>query len=83
MLLLAPTRELVAQTINVVTRLTIPFPRIVVSAVTGGEKRKSEKARLRKGKQSYQSVPLSGLLGDAFFSVKLRIDELVILNEFR
>lgn len=48
-LVLAPTRELVNQTITVATKLSIPFPQIVVGAVTGGEKRKSEKARLRKG----------------------------------
>lgn len=49
MLLLAPTRELVNQTITVAMRLTTPFPRIVVGSITGGEKRKSEKARLRRG----------------------------------
>ncbi|KAA0160551.1 hypothetical protein FNF31_04260 [Cafeteria roenbergensis] len=48
-LILAPTRELASQIEDVAQRLCQPFPWLVVGSVTGGEKRKSEKARLRKG----------------------------------
>jgi ATP-dependent RNA helicase DDX31/DBP7 len=46
---LAPTRELAGQIEEVANRLCEPYPWLVVGSVTGGEKRKAEKARLRKG----------------------------------
>ena len=46
---LVPTRELCTQTHEVLSQLATPFPWLVTSAVMGGEKRKAEKARLRKG----------------------------------
>ncbi|RPB27225.1 DEAD-domain-containing protein, partial [Terfezia boudieri ATCC MYA-4762] len=50
-LILAPTRELAAQISSVLTQLTgsPSLHWITPTCVTGGEKRKSEKARLRKG----------------------------------
>ena len=48
-LIIAPTRELCSQIADVLNRLTKCCVGIVGGCVTGGEKRKSEKARLRKG----------------------------------
>lgn len=49
-ILLMPTRELSTQTYNVANHLcSKSFPWIVPGCLSGGEKRKSEKARLRKG----------------------------------
>lgn len=48
-LIIAPTRELCTQIADVLTKLTRCCIRIVGGSITGGEKRKSEKARLRKG----------------------------------
>ena len=44
-----PTRELAAQVLSVVSRLFRPYPWLVPGSVTGGERKKSEKGRLRKG----------------------------------
>ena len=46
---LVPTRELCLQTHEVIERLATPFPWLVTSCLMGGERRKAEKARLRKG----------------------------------
>lgn len=48
-LVIVPTRELAIQTLEVFTKLVKPFTWLVPTYITGGEKRKSEKARLRKG----------------------------------
>ncbi|KYK62955.1 DEAD/DEAH box helicase domain-containing protein, partial [Toxoplasma gondii TgCatPRC2] len=48
-LLLMPTRELAVQACSQISRLAQLFPWIVVAAVTGGEKKQSEKRRLRAG----------------------------------
>lgn len=48
-LCIVPTRELAIQTYEVFVKLLKPFTSIVSTYITGGEKRKSEKARLRKG----------------------------------
>lgn len=48
-LCIVPTRELAMQTYEVFVKLLKPFTSIVSTYITGGEKRKSEKARLRKG----------------------------------
>jgi ATP-dependent RNA helicase DDX31/DBP7 len=48
-IVLVPTRELCLQTHDVVRTLTTPFPWLVTSTLMGGENRKAEKARLRKG----------------------------------
>ncbi|EDO36246.1 predicted protein [Nematostella vectensis] len=46
---LVPTRELALQSFNLLLKLVKPFQWVVPGLVVGGEKRKSEKARLRKG----------------------------------
>jgi ATP-dependent RNA helicase DDX31/DBP7 len=48
-LILAPTRELCVQIEEVIRNLSMRFYWIVSGTVMGGEKKKSEKARLRKG----------------------------------
>lgn len=48
-IILAPTRELCSQIADVVDRLTKCCVSIVGGCITGGARRKSEKARLRKG----------------------------------
>lgn len=45
--ILSPTRELCVQILEVLSSASRPFPWIISSAVVGGEKRKSEKARIR------------------------------------
>ena len=46
---LVPTRELCLQTHETVEKLANPYPWLVTSCLMGGERRKAEKARLRKG----------------------------------
>lgn len=48
-LIIAPTRELCSQIAEVLTKLTQCCVWVVGGSITGGEKKKSEKARLRKG----------------------------------
>lgn len=48
-LIIVPTRELAIQSYEIFVKLLKPFTWIVSSYLTGGEKRKTEKARLRKG----------------------------------
>ncbi|XP_070811655.1 ATP-dependent DNA helicase DDX31 [Pituophis catenifer annectens] len=48
-LILVPTRELVLQSFETLQKLLKPFTWIVPGVLMGGEKKKSEKARLRKG----------------------------------
>ncbi|XP_066594785.1 ATP-dependent DNA helicase DDX31 [Prorops nasuta] len=48
-LVIVPTRELALQTYETFLKLIKPFTWIVPGYLTGGEKRKAEKARLRKG----------------------------------
>ncbi|CAM9817094.1 unnamed protein product [Ectocarpus sp. 12 AP-2014] len=48
-IVLAPTRELGSQILEVLTRVVRPFIWLVPGSLSGGERRKSEKARLRKG----------------------------------
>ncbi|XP_063235880.1 probable ATP-dependent RNA helicase DDX31 [Bacillus rossius redtenbacheri] len=48
-LIVVPTRELALQTYELFIKLVKPFMRLVPGYLVGGEKRKSEKARLRKG----------------------------------
>jgi ATP-dependent RNA helicase DDX31/DBP7 len=56
-LVLAPTRELCQQIFTVASRLLQPFPFLVPGLVAGGEKRKAEKARLRKGVSLLVATP--------------------------
>lgn len=48
-LIIVPTRELAIQVYELFVKLLKPFTWIVSSYLSGGEKRKAEKARLRKG----------------------------------
>lgn len=48
-IILCPTRELATQTYTFANHLCRSFPWIIPGCFSGGEKRKSEKARLRKG----------------------------------
>ncbi|XP_068771112.1 ATP-dependent DNA helicase DDX31 isoform X2 [Struthio camelus] len=56
-LVLVPTRELALQSFETVQKLLKPFTWIVPGVLMGGEKRKSEKARLRKGINILISTP--------------------------
>ncbi|XP_067397712.1 ATP-dependent DNA helicase DDX31 isoform X2 [Emydura macquarii macquarii] len=67
-LILVPTRELALQSIDTVQKLLKPFTWIVPGVLMGGEKRKSEKARLRKGINILISTP--GRLVDHIKSTK-------------
>lgn len=48
-LVLVPTRELCLQTHEAVEKLAQPFPWLVCTTIMGGERKKAEKGRLRKG----------------------------------
>ncbi|XP_066896509.1 ATP-dependent DNA helicase DDX31 isoform X3 [Kogia breviceps] len=67
-LILVPTRELALQSFDTVQKLLKPFTWIVPGVLMGGEKRKSEKARLRKGINILISTP--GRLVDHIKSTK-------------
>ncbi|KAL1786717.1 putative ATP-dependent RNA helicase DDX31 isoform X1, partial [Sigmodon hispidus] len=67
-LVLVPTRELAVQSFDTVQKLLKPFTWIVPGVLMGGEKRKSEKARLRKGINILISTP--GRLVDHIKSTK-------------
>ncbi|GAB1286155.1 Probable ATP-dependent RNA helicase DDX31 [Apodemus speciosus] len=56
-LVLVPTRELALQSFDTVQKLLKPFTWIVPGVLMGGEKKKSEKARLRKGINILISTP--------------------------
>ncbi|XP_037536747.1 probable ATP-dependent RNA helicase DDX31 [Nematolebias whitei] len=56
-LIIVPTRELALQTFQTVQKLLKPFTWIVPGVLMGGEKRKSEKARIRKGINILISTP--------------------------
>ncbi|XP_029776911.1 probable ATP-dependent RNA helicase DDX31, partial [Suricata suricatta] len=67
-LVLVPTRELALQSFDTVQKLLKPFTWIVPGVLMGGEKKKSEKARLRKGINILISTP--GRLVDHIKSTK-------------
>uniref|UniRef100_A0A3Q3N008 ATP-dependent RNA helicase n=1 Tax=Mastacembelus armatus TaxID=205130 RepID=A0A3Q3N008_9TELE len=54
---IVPTRELAQQTFHTFQKLLKPFTWIVPGVLMGGEKRKAEKARLRKGINILVSTP--------------------------
>ncbi|KAH7645402.1 atp-dependent rna helicase ddx31-like protein [Dermatophagoides farinae] len=56
-LIILPTRELAIQTYDCIDRLLNPYRRIVVGILIGGEKKKSEKARIRKGLNILVTTP--------------------------
>ncbi|KAJ8038619.1 putative ATP-dependent RNA helicase DDX31 [Holothuria leucospilota] len=55
--ILVPTRELAMQSFETIQKLVKPFNWIVPGCITGGEKKKSEKARLRKGVNILVATP--------------------------
>lgn len=75
-LIIAPTRELCSQIVDVLSKLTQACVWIVGGSITGGEKKKSEKARLRKGVTVLVSTP--GRLLD-----HLRTTETLHMNSLR
>lgn len=56
-LVIVPTRELAQQTFKTFQKLLKPFTWIVPGVLMGGEKRKAEKARIRKGINILVSTP--------------------------
>ncbi|XP_078502300.1 ATP-dependent DNA helicase DDX31 [Lissotriton helveticus] len=56
-LILVPTRELALQSFETIQKLLKPFMWIVPGVLMGGEKKKSEKARIRKGINILISTP--------------------------
>ncbi|XP_066466651.1 ATP-dependent DNA helicase DDX31 isoform X2 [Tiliqua scincoides] len=67
-LVLVPTRELALQSLETIQKLLKPFTWIVPGVLMGGEKKKSEKARLRKGINILIATP--GRLVDHIKSTK-------------
>ncbi|XP_048849385.1 probable ATP-dependent RNA helicase DDX31 [Brienomyrus brachyistius] len=77
-----PTRELAQQSFLIIQKLLKPFTWIVPGVLMGGEKRKSEKARLRKGINILIATPgrlvdhINNTLSIAFSAVRwLILDE--------
>uniref|UniRef100_A0AAY4EMV5 ATP-dependent RNA helicase n=1 Tax=Denticeps clupeoides TaxID=299321 RepID=A0AAY4EMV5_9TELE len=80
--IMVPTRELAKQTFEIFQKLLKPFTWIVPGVLMGGEKRKAEKARLRKGINILISTPgrlvdhIKNTLSIAFSAVRwLILDE--------
>lgn len=67
-IIVAPTRELARQTHNVLEQLIRPFPWLVSTAITGGESKKAEKSRIRKGVNFLVATP--GRLADHIDNTK-------------
>ncbi|KAM6110549.1 ATP-dependent DNA helicase DDX31 isoform 3-T3 [Pterocles gutturalis] len=81
-LILVPTRELALQSFDTMQKLLKPFAWIVPGVLMGGEKRKSEKARLRKGINILISTP--GRLVDHIKStecIHFRCTQWLIIDE--
>ena len=77
-LIVLPTRELAIQSLEWFEKLCKSFARIVPGILSGGEKKKSEKARLRKGINILIATP--GRLIDHIKHTKsLRLDKLQFL----
>ncbi|KAL7836783.1 hypothetical protein AOLI_G00280670 [Acnodon oligacanthus] len=81
-IVIVPTRELAQQSFQIFQKLLKPFNWIVPGVLMGGEKRKSEKARLRKGINILISTPgrlvdhIKNTLSIAFSAVRwLVLDE--------
>lgn len=80
--IVVPTRELAQQSFQIFQKLLKPFTWIVPGVLMGGEKRKAEKARLRKGINILVSTPgrlvdhIKNTLSIVFSSVRwLILDE--------
>lgn len=67
-IIVSPTRELAKQVYSVLEQLIRPFPWLVSTAITGGESKKAEKARIRKGVNFLVATP--GRLADHIDNTK-------------
>jgi ATP-dependent RNA helicase DDX31/DBP7 len=67
-IIVSPTRELAKQTHTVLEQLIRPFPWLVSTAITGGESKKAEKSRIRKGVNFLVATP--GRLADHIDNTK-------------
>ncbi|KAJ6225866.1 hypothetical protein RDWZM_004411 [Blomia tropicalis] len=81
-IIIVPTRELALQTYDCLDLLLQPYRRIVLSLLVGGEKKKSEKARLRKGINILVATP-GRLLDHLEHTTNLRMEKLkwLIIDE--
>jgi ATP-dependent RNA helicase DDX31/DBP7 len=82
--ILAPTRELAKQIDTVLSKLLQCAPWVVCTTVTGGERKKSEKGRIRKGANILIGTP--GRLSDHLNNTKVLDEQLgtvrwVVLDE--
>lgn len=68
-IILTPTRELAKQTLAVMSQLLKSTPWLVASSVIGGESKKAEKARIRKGVNFLIATP--GRLADHLQNTKV------------
>ncbi|RDA96119.1 hypothetical protein CP533_1733 [Ophiocordyceps camponoti-saundersi (nom. inval.)] len=67
-IIISPTRELAKQVHTVLEQLLRPFPWLVSTAISGGESKKAEKARIRKGVNFLVATP--GRLADHIDNTK-------------
>ena len=73
-IVIVPTRELALQSCSTFLKLTRPFNWVVPGSLMGGEKRKAEKARLRKGLNIIISPP-GRLLDHLLHTESLRLGQ--------
>ncbi|KAK8803161.1 hypothetical protein WA588_002316 [Blastocystis sp. NMH] len=80
--ILVPTRELCVQIEEAVKKLLLPFFWIVPTVICGGQKRKAEKSRLRKGANIIISTP-GRLLDHALHTASLSLSRvrMLVLDE--
>lgn len=80
--IIVPTRELAVQTYEIFLKLLKPFTWVVPGFLTGGEKRKSEKARLRKGINILIGTP-GRLVDHLLHTATLKLDktQFLVLDE--
>ncbi|KAF4532768.1 hypothetical protein B566_EDAN003548 [Ephemera danica] len=81
-LIIVPTRELALQTYEWLIKLVKPFQWLVPGVLSGGEKKKSEKARLRKGVTVLVSTPgrLVDHIGSTAVCSLARVRQTVLLS---
>ena len=81
-IILVPTRELCVQIEESIKKLLLPFFWIVPTVICGGQKRKSEKSRLRKGANVIISTP-GRLLDHALHTSTLSLKnvQMLVLDE--
>ena len=81
-LILVPTRELCVQIEETIKKLLLPFFWIVPTVICGGQKRKAEKSRIRKGANIIISTP-GRLLDHALHTSSLSLQRvrMLVLDE--